>query len=66
MKRVFDYLDRFYSKGGKGKIKTLTEMSLILFKNNVFSKKIFDLRANILNEIEKDRLDEDVDKDVIK
>jgi cullin 1 len=65
MKKVFDYLDRFYLKDQK-QTPMLIETSLILFRDNVFKTKLADLRTNILNEIEKDRLDQDVDKDVIR
>ena len=38
MKKVFDYLDRFYLKNEKKTM--LTETSLILFRENVFKAKL--------------------------
>lgn len=42
------------------------ETALIIFKENVFLQEINEIRRSILNEIEKDRLDEMVEYDVIK
>jgi hypothetical protein len=44
----------------------LVETALIIFKEHVFQKEINEIRKSILNEIEKDRLDEMVEVDVIK
>ena len=44
----------------------MIETAQIIFKENVFQKEINEIRRSILNEIEKDRLDEMVEMDVIK
>jgi len=66
MKKMFDYLDRYFLKNGQERNPHLIETALIIFKENVFLKEINEIRRSILNEIEKDRLDEMVEVDVIK
>ena len=63
---MFDYLDRYFLKNGQERNPHLVETALIIFKEHVFLKEINEIRRSILNEIEKDRLDEMVEVDVIK
>ena len=63
---MFEYLDRYYLKNGAERAQNLTETALSKFKDLVFNDKISELRRSILEEIQKDRLNEIVDKDLIK
>lgn len=62
MKKLFDYLDRYYLKDGQNK-KQLFMTALISFKDEVFTKQLNILRTSIINEIYKDRMDIIVNKD---
>lgn len=62
MKKLFDYLDRYYLKDGQNK-KQLFMTALISFKDEVFTKQLEVLRSSILKEIYKDRMDIIVNKD---
>ena len=66
MKKMFDYLDRYYLKSLKCKGKSLLGTAQEHYKAQVFDKHMNDLRVAILNEIIKERDNEMVDKDVIK
>jgi len=65
MKKLFDYLDRYFLKDGNHK-KQLFMTALISFKDEVFVKQSNILRTSILTEIQKDRMDIIVNKDQIK
>lgn len=65
-KKMFDYLDRYYLKNGAERAQNLTETALGKFKDLVFQDKVGELRKSILEEIQKDRLNEIVDRDLIK
>jgi len=64
MKKMFEYLDRYYLKNENKK--NLTEFSLQLWKDKIFMSRMTDLRVAILTEITKDRENEIVDKELIK
>jgi len=66
MKKMFEYLDRYYLKNGAEKCQNLTETSLNHFKEKIFKYRMVDLRRSIMQEIHKDRENEIVDKDLIK
>jgi len=66
MKKLFDYLDRYYLKNGSERCHNLVETALSHFKDNVFSHRLNDLRRSILEEIKKDRENEISDKELIK
>lgn len=66
LKKMFEYLDRYYLKNGAERAQNLTETALSKFKDLVFTDKRVELRRSILEEIQKDRLNEIVDKDLIK
>ena len=66
MRKLYDYLDRYFLKNAGEKCQSLTETALSLFKKKIFEKRKFDLTKAILNEIYKDRENEIVDKDLIK
>jgi hypothetical protein len=66
MKKLFDYLDRYYLKNGSERCQNLVETALNQFRENVFNHRLNDLRRAILEEIKKDRENEITDKDLIK
>jgi hypothetical protein len=66
MKKLFDYLDRFYLKNLGNHAKTLTETALDLWSTEIFLKKINELQMAVNEEIRKDRMDEVVDLDIIR
>jgi hypothetical protein len=66
MKKLFEYLDRYYLKNGSERCQNLVETALNQFKDKVFKQRMSDLRWSILEEIKKDRESEITDKDLIK
>jgi len=66
MKKMFEYLDRYYLKNGAEKCQNLTETALNHFKEKIFKNRMVDLRRCIMQEIKKDRENEIVDQDLIK
>ena len=64
MKKLMVYLDRYHLKTANQQ--SLTETSLIIFRKEIYTKKLVQLRRAILAEIQKDRDNELVDKDLIK
>jgi len=63
---MFDYLDRYYLKNGAERCLNLTETALSQFKEKIFKPRINELRSAILEEIQRDRENEIVDKELIK
>jgi hypothetical protein len=61
---MFDYLDRYYLKNSN--MVSLTDTALELFRKNIFADRMVQIRRCILEEIEKDRQNEIIDKDLLK
>jgi hypothetical protein len=51
MRKMFDYLDRFYLKNGSERCENLTQTALTIFKAKVFKSRSVDVRWAILQEI---------------
>ena len=66
MKRMFEYLDRFYLKNLGNHAKSLTDTALDLWQSKIFMAKITELQQAVNEEIRKDRMDEVVDLDIIR
>ena len=64
MKKIFEYLDRYHLKNA-GAL-SLTDTALEYIRKNIFTSRITQLRRCILDEIEKDRQNEIIDKDLLK
>ena len=62
--KIFEYLDRGYIKHQSQVV--LSDLALHIYKRNIFEGKKAQLRAAILDQIQKDRNDELVDKELIK
>jgi phosphomevalonate kinase len=61
MKKMFDYLDRYYLKNGNERCHNLVDNALFQFKERIFDKKKVEFVNAILQEIHKDRENEIVD-----
>lgn len=66
MKKMYDYLDRYYLKNGGQHVQSLTETALKIWKASIFDHQQIELRRSILEEIKKDRMGEMTDLEVIK
>jgi hypothetical protein len=63
MKKIFDYLDRYHLKNSGSS--TLTDTALDFFRKNIFTNRMVQVRRCILDEIEKDRQNEIIDKTLL-
>jgi len=64
MKKMFDYLDRYFLKNAGSS--SLTETALNLFRKMIFQDRKIQLRRCVLEEIKKDRENQIIDKDLLK
>ena len=64
MKKMFEYLDRYHLKNQGAS--SLTDTALDTFRRSIFTNRITQVRRCILDEIEKDRKNEIIDKDLLK
>lgn len=65
MKKMFDYLDRYYLKNGNN-LEGLAQSALNLFKQLIFNIREQEFVNSILQEIHKERENEITDKELIK
>lgn len=65
MKKMFDYLDRYYLKNGNN-LEGLAQSALNLFKTLVFNIREQEFVNSILQEIHKERENEITDKELIR
>jgi hypothetical protein len=61
LKKMFDYLDRYYLKSGSERCQSLTDTALSKFREIIFQKRKAEFVNAILQEIHKDRESEIVD-----
>ena len=71
MKKMFDYLDRYFLKTSKPtdnneRMQNLVETALYYFREKIFEKRKSEYVKAILSEIQKDRENEMVDQNLIK
>jgi hypothetical protein len=64
MKKLVVYLDRYHLKTANQQ--SLTETALNIWRAEIYKKKLLALRRSILAEIQKDRENDMVEKELIK